>query len=197
MNIPEGVVYLSEHCFTNCVSLTRLVLPQSLKSIDRGVFEYCTGLTTMAIPSGVEQIGSLVFSECKHLTEVDWHPLAIPEGTFKNCTSLTEIIVPEGVTRIYANAFDGCNRLAVLSLPATLSVIDPGAFKDCLALREVFCHGTLPPQLPFPTATAADAALVFEGVDLSQATLGVPTSAASAYQSSFPWQQFGYIGLLP
>ena len=196
INIPEGVVYLSEHCFTNCVSLTYLVLPQSLRSLDRGVFEYCTGLTTMTIPRGVEQVGALLFSECSHLTSVDWHPQAIPEGTFKNCTSLAEYAVPEGVTHIYANAFDGCSRLSRLSLPASLSTIDPGAFKDCTSLKEVVCGGATPPHLPFPTTTDADASLVFEGVNLSRAMLSVSASALSAYQQSYPWCLFGHINPL-
>ena len=147
----------------------------------------------MMVPSGVEQIGPLVFSECNHLTAVDWHPLTIPEGTFKRCTSLTDYTVPEGVTRIYANAFDGCSNLASLMFPATLETIDPGAFKDCTSLRKVVCLSTSPPQLPFPTATAEDASLVFEDVDLSRAVLHVPASAVPAYQQSYPWRLFGRI----
>jgi hypothetical protein len=147
----------------------------------------------MTIPSGVEQIGALLFSECSRLETVEWQPQTIPEGFFKNCTSLKEFVVPEGVTHIYANAFDGCSHLAVLSLPSTLATIAPGAFKDCTSLKEVTCHAATPPQLPFPTGTTADASLVFEGFDLTQATLSVPLSAISAYQSSSPWSLFGQI----
>jgi hypothetical protein len=151
----------------------------------------------MTIPSGVEQIGALLFSECSHLERVEWQPQNIPEGIFKKCTSLKVFVVPEGVTHIYANAFDGCSRLAELSLPSTLATIAPGAFKDCTSLKEVTSHALTPPQLPFQTSTTADACLMFESVDLTQATLCVPVSALSAYQSSSPWSLFGQIKSIP
>ena len=151
----------------------------------------------MTIPSGVEQIGALLFSECSHLERVEWQPQNIPEGIFKNCTSLKAFVVPEGVTGIQANAFDGCSHLSVLSLPSTLSTIAPGAFKDCMSLKEVSCYALTPPQLPFMTGSMADACLIFESVDLTQATLSVPVSVLSAYQSLSPWSLFGQIKSMP
>ena len=191
ITIPEGVVYISNHSFSHCVSLTQLVLPQSLRSMDRGVFENCTGLTSMMIPDGVEQLGALLFCECSHLTSVIWHPQEVPEGTFKNCIGLVDVEVPEGVTCIYANAYDGCANLSTLRLPSTLETIFPGAFKDCKALKDVYCHSIQVPTLPYPMTSNVD--LIFENTDISGATLHVPASAIDAYKTTYPWNTFGTI----
>ena len=120
---------------------------------------------------------------------------SIESQAFAN-SSVRDIFLPPSLSYIAPDAFDGCSRLSRLSLPASLSTIDPGAFKDCTSLKEVVCGGATPPHLPFPTTTDADASLVFEGVNLSRATLSVPASALSAYQQSYPWCLFGHINPL-
>ena len=155
----------------------------------RGVFANCTALTSAVVPASVEEVGALLFSECKSLAAVSWPLPTIPEGTFKGCTGLKTFEVPEGVTRICIDAFSECSLLVTLTLPGSLTTIDSGAFRNCDALREVYCYGETVPVLPY----AFDADGIFENVPIDKATLHVPASAVGAYQTTAPWNGFGRI----
>ena len=164
------------YAFKGNTKITRAYIDYGVTTIQTAAFENCTALNQVTMPSSISTIA--------------W-------DVFQNCTSLKAFVVPEGVTGIQANAFDGCSHLSVLSLPSTLSTIAPGAFKDCMSLKEVSCYALTPPQLPFMTGSMADASLIFESVDLTQATLNVPVSVLSAYQSLSPWSLFGQIKSMP
>lgn len=70
--------------FSDCRSLTSVIIPSSVTEIGWGVFKYCRSLTSVNIPLSVTRIES---------------------GTFVNCTSLTSVNIPSSVTEIGESAF--------------------------------------------------------------------------------------------
>ena len=71
-----------------CSSLSSVVIPDSITSIEHSTFWGCGSLTNIAIPDGVTSIGKRAFYEC---------------------TSLSSVVIPDSVTSIGIGAFLGCN----------------------------------------------------------------------------------------
>ena len=108
-------------------------------------FQGNSTLTRVTIPEGVKTIGQSAFIGCPSLTKV-----TIPEGVttirhhaFNGCTSLTNVIIPEGVTYIGPFAFSGCTSLKSVSLPASLTECDQ-SFSGVNLTKVTFAHQAPP-----------------------------------------------------
>lgn len=94
--------------------------------------------------------------------------------------SITSITIPEGVTTINGN-FWGATALKTLTLPSTLTGINPGwAFGGAAALTSIVSNATTPPTLAegdmFPWSIIGD----------KTCTVAVPSGAAANYNQD-PW----------
>jgi uncharacterized repeat protein (TIGR02543 family) len=76
--------------FYDCGSLTEVIIPDKVTSIEGFAFSDCSSLADITIPDGVIGIG---------------------RGAFQNCSSLTSITIPESVTEIYDGAFSADSLL--------------------------------------------------------------------------------------
>ena len=86
--VSYRVTSIGMYAFLECVSLTSIVIPNSITSIKKGAFESCRNLTSITIPDSVTRIGICAF---------------------KNCISLQKITIPDSVKSIGTGAFDYCN----------------------------------------------------------------------------------------
>lgn len=68
--IPNSVIFISEESFTNCSSLTDIILPNGVPSIGWGTFYNCSSLTSITIPESITDIDGLTFSNCSSLTNI-------------------------------------------------------------------------------------------------------------------------------
>ena len=154
--LSEGVMSIGEWAFSDCTSLTSIVLPNSVTSIGYFAFSGCTSLESIVIPDSVTSIGSDAFSDCVSLKSIK-----IPEGVktigtsaFSGCTSLKSIEIPEGVTSIGFYTFYGCTSLESIVIPEGVTSIGASAFYDCTSLESVillkreatFPESVTPPQ---------------------------------------------------
>ena len=117
------VTAIGGFAFQGNSTLTRVTIPEGVKTIGPNAFMGCTSLTSITIPDGVTMIEYYAFCDC---------------------TSLTNVIIPEGVTYIGNKAFLGCTSLKSVSLPASLTVCDQ-AFYD-LNLTKVTFATPQPPD---------------------------------------------------
>ena len=113
--------------FYACSSLTSVIIPESVTSIERSAFSYCTNLTNIFLPEEVTSIESFAFM---------------------GCTSLTSIVLPEAVTSIEEYAFFCCSSLTSVIIPKNVKSIGQFAFWACHNLTSV----TVLPEIP-PIAT--------------------------------------------
>lgn len=98
--------------FSDCRSLTSVIIPSSVTEIGWGVFKYCRSLTSVNIPSSVTEIGEYAFYNCSSLTSVDIPSsvTSIGERAFYDCSGLRSIYVYAGtVPSTVAGAFEGCD----------------------------------------------------------------------------------------
>ena len=70
LNLKDALLYTINVCrFSDCKSLTSLVLPDVLQRIEKEAFAHCTGLTTISLPAGLEYMYA-AFPVCTGLTSI-------------------------------------------------------------------------------------------------------------------------------
>ena len=156
------VTAIGAFAFRECSSLTSIVIPDSVMSIEDGVFEGCSSLTSVELPNGITSIGNYTFYNCRALTSVvipdnvtsiggrafyvcsALKSVEIPDGVtsigewaFSDCSSLTSVEIPDGVTSIGEGAFYGCNALTSVVIPGTVNNIGESVFSSCSGLTSV------------------------------------------------------------
>ena len=133
------------------------------KSIEYNTFHGCSGLTSVTIPNSVTRIESYAFS---------------------SCSGLTSITIPNSVTSIGEYAFSNCSGLTSITIPNSVTSIGEKAFAKCSYLENVYCYAE-------KIRYADDD--IFSDSYIEYATLHVPSSAISYYQTTEPWSRFGTI----
>ncbi len=97
LEFPEGLVSIGDYAFSQVgdttldgYSFTKVILPNSVKSIGMGVFNMCRSLSNVVLPEGLLTIG---------------------ERAFRFCTSLSAIEIPASVKVIEDYMFDNDSAL--------------------------------------------------------------------------------------
>lgn len=118
VDMPYGVIYISEAAFANATKLSSVTIPASAKKIGEYAFAGCSSLVDLSIPNSVNSIGKYAFTNCKNLTEVNIPSsvTTIAESTFAYCTSLLEINIPVNVETIEKLAFYNCAELSKVTI---------------------------------------------------------------------------------
>lgn len=116
-DIPSTVTTISGYAFWEC-SLSTIMIPNSVTTINKCAFDGWGKLTTITLPDSVEYLGAAAFRDCEKLTEVHLSNKITEIGwsTFEECISLKEISIPASVTKIDDTAFWGCTNLEKIEI---------------------------------------------------------------------------------
>lgn len=120
------ITVLNKQVFSDCSSLTKIVLPDSLLIMENSVFSYCISLEEITLPEKFQTIGTFVFAGCSKLKKVNFN---------------------NQIQSIYHYAFYQCTSLSSISLPSSLKqlgVVGIEIFPDCTSLSYVEYLGTNP-----------------------------------------------------
>ncbi len=114
VTIPDKIAgkpvrVIGKWAFSNNYSVTSVVLPNTLLSIDEVAFSDCTALKSVTMQKGLQYIGY---------------------GAFVGCESLTKVEIPDTVKEIDHYAFQYCTRLASVTIPDSVNLINIGAFDE-------------------------------------------------------------------
>lgn len=166
---------------------------------------FCDGLTSVSLPEGVTSIGLGAFSDCNSLREVTL-PLSLctmHDLSFYRDSALVEIAIPASVARIGASAFAYCQHLDSVSMQQGTRSIARQAFYYCASLRDLYIPGSVGAigeyafayctglqQVKMEGEPLAITSDVFEGVDVSQCRLVVPSDQVDAYREAEVWSDF-------
>lgn len=113
--VPDSVKTIERYAASNCKKLRYFRLPSTITEISRGMFYGCEALREVEIPSSVK---------------------VIDEDAFYCCRSLSSsFFIPEGVRIIGTDAFTGCD-FTEITLPSTLRSLK-SCFNSCGRLRRI------------------------------------------------------------
>ena len=118
-SVPDTVKEIGDSAFSDCLSLTDVVIPQSTTLMGQYAFFGCQGLKSV-------QLGGV---------------LSIAKQAFQGCSALTEINLPDGLLYLRFLAFDYCSSLSCVVIPESLRYIEGMAFDNCV-LWHVLYKGT-------------------------------------------------------
>ena len=145
--ISEGIKFIEQSAFANCVRIQKVELPASLIRIGSrekadsdksGAFEG-TAINTIRLPKQLKNLGFRTFRDCDSLTEIDIPDgvTVIPAKCFEFCGELKKVSFPMKLYEIDTLAFHECAQLDHISLPMSCRNIGDGAFKSCEELSDL------------------------------------------------------------
>lgn len=174
--IPETIRYnnktykvtaVADRAFFNCLDLTSITIPKTIKTVGKYVFQDCNKLKsvtincktvgawfskkgsikTLILGNGVETIGNYAFDECCGITSLSISNTvkSIGEYAFMDCNRLTSVTIPGSVKVVGEGAFSYCLNLEQLNLSKGLVKIEGYAFANCRQLKKV----TIPQSVTF------------------------------------------------
>lgn len=140
--------------FAGCQALKTVTVPSFVSSIETDAFK-SSGLTTVNCVKNSYGDNSSLYSNnvtLNYIGEILKYPVTggyITLDTSINAvigadSTITEATIPEvygavSITNINANAFDGCNMLSEVTIPKSITAIDPTAFTNS-SVSTVKCY---------------------------------------------------------
>ncbi len=158
------------YAFHDCDGLVTVNLPSDLVTIAGYAFENCENLGEVTLPSTLESIGYRAFCDSHNMT---LHDAQLPNSitmiadlAFGN-TSITEVRLPvnPGYTTVNGATFGWNGKLKTLVIPANVTTMYDGAFRQCGILDDV--------------TIADDAVITSIGVEAFLADHALPSATAN------------------
>ena len=175
LEIQEGVSTIGKYAFRDCYSLTSVVLPASLDSVDTYPFSSCNALTSIEVAEenrGYSSLNGVLFN--KNKTYLIKYPAAKSDKKYN---------IPNTVTYIYGYAFCDCQHyLNSLTIPSSVVDIGDLAFGYCSSLYEIYNYAE-------PQPLTGDMR-VFANVDQPHCKLYVPQEYYEQYKAAEVWKDF-------
>ena len=148
----------------DCLSLTKLLLPNSVTQLGGYAFGWCENLTSVTMLNCVmdnppdewgaggdvemSAVWISPFNGCQAIKNVTMprsiESLHLSDFYPDSYASITNVIVLDGTTRICDEAFKDCVGLQSVTLPPSLLQVGGRAFDGCTSLREVIFEGSAP-----------------------------------------------------
>jgi hypothetical protein len=112
------VTVIGTNAFISHLSLTNVVIPDSVINIGPQAFAACSSLTSVITGTNIHTIGDMAFYTCLQLTNFTMPDSVTSIGSraFGTCASLTDVNIPGGVTNIGVGAFAFCYSMKAINV---------------------------------------------------------------------------------
>ena len=112
------VISVEGLAFAGCTNITKIKLPNTLKSIGQAAFYSCN-ITEIVFPDSLEEI------------------IGNNNGAFDNCQRLEKITFGKGIKKLGSHIFRGCTNLSHVKIPSSITTFGSGVFANCPKLTKV------------------------------------------------------------
>ena len=135
LTFNEGTEEIGESAFYSCDSITKIQLPTTIKSVGTAAFSDLSNLADVSLPSSLEFINEYLFFQCYNLKTINLNNVKrIGANAFGRCNNLI-VLLFDKVELIGREAFSFCSSIQNISLPKTLTTIQPFAFYGTKSLK--------------------------------------------------------------
>ena len=198
LNIGEEVQLIDDFAFTNCNSITKLVIPNSVTTIKSRAFKECKSLDTIEIGNSLQTLADDAFAYCgDSLLYISVNQDNPYFDTRNDCnaiirTSTDELvlgsvntIIPDGIISIGNYAFAN-HRMTSINIPNTIQTIGNESFNYCYLLDTIISEAMTPP-LAYPT-TFNGCGIHYD--DFESTNVYVPYGTSHLYRNATGWNYF-------
>ena len=94
--IPETVTTIDSSAFEACRLLEKVILPSKLRTLKKNAFACCESLSSIELPASLEHLGREAFKDCKNLKSLCIPPNCLEAGNnslFKNSIIIIKFII--------------------------------------------------------------------------------------------------------
>ena len=207
--ISNNLLYMHNNVFNKCTSLEKVIcLPGSKLISINDSFTNCTSLTTVVLGAQMTTVGGNAFNGCTKLTSVTFLDeensginLTIKGGAFANCSSLSSIeFLPKNVVKLESGVFQNCTGLTSIYIPAHITYIGSDCFRGCknitsiefapdCEIAKLYAHtfdSTQVTSVTLPNTVTATGQSIFSGSPLVTINFGASFQNFNASNASQP-----------
>lgn len=130
--LPKSIRVIEKTAFIGCKNLEKIYFPEGLWEIGGYAFQG-TGLKELTFPASLERIERGAFHQCKKLETVTFandSKASDLNDIFEGCEKLSKFVFPGCLERINPYCFRGCRSLTEVHLPASVKSLESGTFSD-------------------------------------------------------------------
>lgn len=139
--IPDSIRTINGDAFVKCTNLEKIEIGNGIKEIGRDAFTGTKYAKTHKRKNGVLYIGKYLITAnrkvCKGKVKVKKGTRLIACGAFIMCKKITSVTIPDSVEIINETAFEDCVRLESVRLPSGLSELSDSVFNHCKCLEKI------------------------------------------------------------
>ena len=166
---------IASGCFADCSRVTKIILPDTITSIEGNAFFRCGRITEINLPKSLKTIG---------------------DGAFTFCSGLTNLVIPDEVTSIGEQAFTGCSFLETITFGQSFTTLPYDVFRFCENLNEIIFKGDAPTILKRERGQEAEETSTFENWGTSESATVIAKRSATGFGNSFGGLPVKYIDMI-
>ena len=162
--IPDDgtVTTICAYAFSNCANLKKIVVPNSIRKIERYAFSGCSSLEEISIPfvgekasntsnthfgyifgAGSIESHNAVFIPQTLKTVVVTGACSIAPSAFDRCRNIVSFTATSNIKNIGEFAFLECSALKFVRFEGALQNVGQSAFLDCVSLKEILLPNSI------------------------------------------------------
>ncbi len=147
--IPEGVKSIANYAFANLTALEEVVLPSTLESIDYGAFYGCTSLQkiTFSGENNLKIINQNAFENCDLRDTLELtSACVVSDYAFAGNQKLKGVVLGENLYSIGQYAFAGCKKLKDITVKSKKIKYGAYVFTGCEQIKEFYVNSSVLPE---------------------------------------------------
>ena len=184
ITIPNTVKTISLRSFSDCTGLTSITIPDSVTSIGIYAFSGCISLTSVTIPNTVTSIGNSAFSNCSNLTSITLNSNSIVSKTYTSSSNLKNIFGNQVIQYIIGDSVTSIGNYAFYNCSGFTSITIPNSVTTIGNFAFFGCEGLTSVTIPNSVTTIGSTSF-FYCTGLTNIT--IPDSVTTIGQDAFSY----------
>lgn len=185
VELPNTIDTIRSRAFSECVHLTSIDIPNSVKYIGDAAFGG-SGLTTVDIRNSTCTFDNNVFcATCLTSIEIPESMEKIPFGMFSMCFSLSSVTLHDHITCIGDGAFESTGFTS-FEIPASVKYLGVNPLDNCTSLTTLICHPITPPEKDSDGQYFEDYFMLDDTIE----RILVPAQSVDLYKESHFWRLY-------